>query len=152
MDATYLIDWRCDGCRKSGTHLLALELTGPEWRLVTHIGGDMPKRIVDLYDAELCNIEAEHVYATGCHGRICGEGGAIVRGKPLRQDDSDDDVQVLEKRSRPAKRVWWNPASWLRGKSDSRDGETGRIIATVSSRVHPLKEDRDELEELFKQQ
>ncbi len=155
MDATYLIDWRCEGCRETGTHLLAMELTGPEWHQVTgfhhllYVGGAMPKRIVELYDAELCNVEAEHAQATGCHGRICGEGGAIVRGKPLRQASSDDDVQALETRHRPAKSRWWNPASWLWGKSAGRDGETDRIIATVSSRLHPM-DDHDELEELFK--
>ncbi len=149
MYATYLIDWRCEGCRQTGTHLLAMELTIPECHLVTYVGGAMPQRIVDLYDAELCNVEAEHAQATGCHGRICGEGGAIVRGKPLRQDDSDG-VQALETRHRPAKSRWWNPASWLQGRSASRDGETGRIIATVSFRPLLVNDEHDGLEELFK--
>lgn len=75
--ATYLIDWRCEDCRAAGTRMAPMELTSEEKRVVLYEGGPLPKKIAELYEAEVVEAEVDHAAATGCRGRVRGEGGGI---------------------------------------------------------------------------
>ena len=116
MRIIYAVDWRCEGCRCSGVHWFALEVGDGAGRYLLYQGGKVPAHVVAVYDAEVCLAEVDHFLATGCRGRVVGEGGCLRRVESNQRWDETlrglrEQQEVLQRRLatmrlQARRRVW----------------------------------------------
>lgn len=103
MRLFYVLHWRCEGCRGSGTHAFAIDVGDGAGRYLLYQGGKVPAHVVAAYDAEVCLAEVDHFLVTGCRGRVVGEGGYLRRVGPDERWDETlrvlrEEQEVLQRR------------------------------------------------------